>query len=175
MPDAWNRTLGGETPVLAAAWVSACPIAWPKSLSGSRAANCDLPWRLGRDGKAAHLLAWRDAERPYPGLCLRRIVGEGEHRDVGRARDRRDGGGLWRGQRAEDQAGALGDRRLGGRGGAFGCAASVLGIQRRPARRLKRKLGRVQHCLAEIGARTRQRQEDRDSLPTSGLPQAERH
>ena len=59
-------------------------MAWPKSLSGSSAANCDLPWRLRRGNQPAHLLARRDAQRPHARLRLRRIVGEGQHRDIGR-------------------------------------------------------------------------------------------
>ena len=44
-------------------------------------------------------------------------------------------------------------------------AAGVLGVERRRAGRVERELRRIQHGLAELGARPGQRQQDRDRCP----------
>ena len=156
--------MGGAAPLLALAWVSACAHGVAEVVVRQQRGELRLALPLRGGHQPAHLLAGRDPQRPDAGLRLRRIVGEGEHRDVGRARDRRDGGGLRRGQRPEDQPGAIGDRRLRGGGGTLRRAAGVLGVQRRRARPVERKLRRMQHRLADVGARARQRQQDRDAL-----------
>ena len=58
------------------------------------------------------LLSGRDPQRPHARLRLRRIVGERQHRDIGRSCNRRDGGRLRRGERAQDQTGARRRSRL---------------------------------------------------------------
>ena len=108
-----------------------------------------------------HLLPRRDPQRPDTGLRLRRIIGEGEHGDVRRARHRRDRGGFGRGQRPQDQPGAVRDGCVGGGGGTGRRAARVLGVELR-IRRIKSKLRGIQHGLADFGARARQRQQYRD-------------
>ncbi len=119
---------------------------------------------LGRCNQSPHLLARRDAKRPDARLGLRRIIGEGEYRHVGLSRYRRHGCGFLRGQRSQDQSGAVGDGRLGGRGRATGRAAGVLGIQRRCPLIVQRKLRGMQHRLADIGACAREWQQDGNAL-----------
>ena len=139
-------------------------MAWPKSVDGSRAAKLGLPLRLRRDHQPPDLLCRGDPESPNSGLGLGRIIGEGQHRNVGGAGERGDSSGFGGRQRSEYQAVVVVDRRLSGGNRAGGRAAGIDNIERRSGPVAKGKLGGLQQHLANVRPGSGHRQQHRDPL-----------
>ena len=137
---------------------------WPKSLSGSSAAICDLPWPCAAATSRRTCCPGVMPSVHTPGCACDGSLVKASTATLACRAIGATAAVSCRGQRPQDQSCAIRNGSPGGGCGTFRRAAGILGIQRRRAGHVDRKLSGLQHGLADIGMRARQRQQDRDTL-----------
>src|SRR6185437_15745081 len=148
-PEPCWRMRGGGSPAAAVASCSATDIALPKSVSGSRPANCDLP--CDRAASTSRVTCWRGVMpsgqtpgRPCAGSLVKASTATPAFSATEKAGD------LGRGERPEDQLGAAGDRRLRRGRRALRRAGGVAHVEARGVRAGEGELGALEQRLRDV-------------------------